>query len=104
MQEFAVEVAAQDRALTLAVTGALDVATAGDLWAAGSRGIDESEAATVLLDMAGVDFLDSSGVSALVKLRKHAVGAGAVFQVLNPRPPVRRVLDLSGLSDLLEPS
>lgn len=40
----------------------------------------------VVLDLAHIDFVDSSGLGALVQLAKKAQGAGGSFQIVtNPR-------------------
>jgi anti-anti-sigma factor len=54
------------------------------------------------LDLAGVDFCDSAGASALVTLRQRCAQAGWRFQMVNLRPAVRRILvDFTGLGDYL---
>jgi anti-anti-sigma factor len=54
------------------------------------------------LDLAGVDFCDSAGASALVTLRQRSVREGWRFQIVNLQPPVRRMLvDFTGLGDYL---
>ena len=51
----------------------------------------------MLLDLASVDFLDSSGVALLIRLANHfgQVRARAAA------PPVRRVIQVLGLADRL---
>jgi anti-anti-sigma factor len=50
---------------------------------------------TILLDLAEVDFIDSSGVRALVRvLQRH----GDRLRLVAVSPPVRRVLDIAGLT------
>lgn len=54
----------------------------------------------VVLDLARLSFIDSSGVSALLDLRNEVTGRGQTFVVRNPTPAVRRVLEITGLVDL----
>ena len=57
--------------------------------------------ASVTLDLAGVAFIDSSGLNLLIgtskALRKHQ----ATLWLSSPRPPVRRLLEIVGLEPML---
>jgi anti-anti-sigma factor len=48
-----------------------------------------------------VTFLDSSGIRVLLLGRDLAADHAVTFRVVDPRPVVRRVLDLAGVLDLL---
>jgi anti-anti-sigma factor len=50
----------------------------------------------VVIDLAGVTFLDSTGIAALVVAQRRAVVAGRRLTVANAQGMVRRVLDLTG--------
>jgi anti-sigma B factor antagonist len=55
---------------------------------------ESEEAAIILLDLTAVEFLDSSGIRALLRIhREH----GDRVQVVAVSRPVRRVLDIAGL-------
>ena len=53
------------------------------------------------VDMAGVGFADASGLSPLLHARAVLVGRGGTVQVLDPGRPVRRVLDVLGLAEMV---
>ena len=53
----------------------------------------------VVADFAGVTFMDSSGLRALVDAAATAVAAGKKFAISNPQTAIRRVVEISGLSD-----
>ena len=84
------------------------VAVAGDLDVASAAGFVEAVAAefqasdSMVLDLAGVTFLDSTGLGALIELRNGAVGRGGRFSVRNPSSAVERVLSLVGMSDYFQ--
>jgi anti-sigma B factor antagonist len=59
-------------------------------------GVDE----TVFLDLNGLDFVDSSGLRVLVQLRRRVIDRGAHLVLRQPRPNVRRVLEVSGLDSV----
>jgi anti-anti-sigma factor len=55
----------------------------------------------VVVDLQRAAFLDSHGVAGLVAGFEAATHAGRPFTVVNAHGMVRRVLDITGLSDLL---
>lgn len=54
--------------------------------------------AALIVDLAGVDFFSSSGISALMNLRRQCAAADLPLRLVAPRA-VHRVLDLVGLGD-----
>jgi anti-sigma B factor antagonist len=66
-----------------------------DVVAAGNRG--------VVVDLAGVPFVDSSGVGALVGGLKHARQAGGELRIAAPGEQVRTVLHLTTVDRVLRP-
>lgn len=80
----------------LRLTGELDFDTAPELVSAAAE-LRRDGCRELLLDFAGVVLCDSSGLSALVVIRR---AAGPVrLDAVNPR--VRRLLDRTGLAELL---
>ena len=61
-----------------------------------------SRSPVVIVDLAGVDFLDSSGVHGLVAAHRAAVERGGHVYVENPSGSVAAVLDVTGIRDLLD--
>ena len=56
----------------------------------------------VLLDLSGVTFLDSAGLSALLRARRVGAELGHRFVVTGVQPPVMRVLAATGLHRVLD--
>jgi anti-sigma B factor antagonist len=54
----------------------------------------------IVVDLAGLEFIDSSGVAALVRARNHARHAGGDLLLAAPRQQVLRVLALTRLIDV----
>lgn len=82
---------------TVSVVGELDLATAPLLdEAVDSFGDPDSRQLTV--DMAGLAFMDSSGLAVLLKARQ----AGWKVVLRRPARPVREVVEASGLAGVLE--
>ena len=53
----------------------------------------------VTLDLSDVTFIDSSGVSMLLKIRSYLDAMGCQLALAHPSPPVVRVLTLLGLTE-----
>lgn len=85
----------------VAPAGEVDLATSPMLREVLHRVLREQAPAILDVDLAGVAFFDCSGISALVAVRNAAAQAGGQVTVSNPRPIVRRVLELTGLLDTL---
>ncbi|MDX2681227.1 STAS domain-containing protein [Streptomyces sp. NY05-11A] len=51
-----------------------------------------------LIDLSAVPFMDSSGMNIILRVYQEARGLPGSVHVINPRPAVRRVLDLTGVS------
>jgi len=85
------------------VAGDVDLATAHELVAAASAWVDSGVGGPVRLDMSAVSFLDSTGVSALLEIRRAAAAAGNQVIVVGQSSAVDRVLALAGISDLFSP-
>ena len=54
----------------------------------------------IVVDLAGLEFIDSSGVAALARGRRHARHAGGDLLLAAPRQQVLRVLTLTRLIDV----
>ena len=90
----------EDGNVVLAVGGEIDVVTADQVRAALIESLDEWSG-RVVVDLAGVSFLDSQGIAMLVRVRK-ACGVDAKRLVIrSPRPQVRKVFELTGLHTIL---
>ena len=84
-----------DGAVRLAVAGEIDLSSV-DLLERALATVD-SAATTLIIDLAGVSFLDSSGVAALVGRSRHAAANGKRLIVINAHGAALRALDLTGV-------
>ena len=80
----------------LAASGEIDAHTAPSLAAA----IDAA-GPDVDLDLSGVEFVDSSGLRVLIDARQRLAEAGGGLTIVALSEPVRRLLEISGVSDYL---
>ncbi|WP_420452228.1 STAS domain-containing protein [Ilumatobacter sp.] len=83
---------------TVGVTGDVDAYSAPDLAAALEPLPGDG---TVTLDLAGVGFMDSSGIRVLVDAHQRGVDQQRRVVVANPSRSVRRILEISGLLEHL---
>lgn len=84
----------------LLVTGELDVVSGARLERL-LLDIDDA-GRIVLLDLAGVTFVDSTGLRSLLAASRRAQVDGRRLALANPSPVVRRLLDITATSDLFE--
>jgi anti-sigma B factor antagonist len=82
---------------TFTLAGDLDLLTAPQLTGRVAHALDRG-ATEVVLDAERLEFCDSSGLAALVRLAQQ-LGRGTVT-VRDPRPIVRRLLEVSGMIDV----
>jgi anti-sigma B factor antagonist len=84
----------------VSVTGELDLSTATGLTEALAPLLDMNLRA-VTIDLAGLEFIDSTGLTLIVRTSKALRQHGGELRLTSPTPPVRRILELVGLDSLL---
>ena len=80
------------------VTGDLDLVTAPQLTDEAMALVDGG-ANHVVIDVSGLDFCDSSGLSAFARIANR-IQPGGRLALVGPQPIVRRVLEVSGLIEV----
>jgi anti-sigma B factor antagonist len=84
-------------AAVVRVVGELDVATAPEL----NTCLLVVADADIILDLAELTFMDSSGISALVSAHKRSATSGRSFVVRALQPRVAQVLEMTGVNTVL---
>jgi anti-anti-sigma factor len=84
---------------TLALTGELDIDSVADLREPAEERLGSGECSALTLDLAGLTFIDSSGLGLLIELRRLALGSGASFHVVNVPSGPARVIGIAGLTE-----
>ena len=94
-----VDTTIQGAEVCLELVGSLDLASVRQLDAA----IAElpADARSVVLDLGGLTFLDSTGIGALVRLRQRLDSEYRTLAIVNPSERTTFVLELTGLGHLL---
>lgn len=83
------------------VSGEVDIQTSPILEEHLQRVLGEGHHSLVV-DLSEVTFLDSTGLSVLINALKQCQGAGGHLRLESPRPHVRRVFEVTGLSDVFD--
>jgi anti-anti-sigma factor len=92
-------VSVDDGTATMHVAGEVDAHNCDQLATtldAESGGADLSR---LVIDATELSFIDSSGISALLALRERITDDGGEFELRDPTPAVRRVIEITGLLD-----
>jgi anti-sigma B factor antagonist len=95
-----VEAIPASRYVTVRAAGEIDPATAPILRDALLDAV-RHDGATVLLDLAGVTFMDSTGIGVLLGTERRVTLEGGRLIICRPSGPVMRVLDVLGVTRFL---
>lgn len=87
--------------VVLAPIGEVDLSTAPRIRQEGVRAV-AGGARHLVIDLGGVDFMDSLGVGVLVALRKRVASVGGSLRLARPEPQVQRVLSLAGADQVMD--
>ena len=98
LEPFAIEVRRRDGLATVEPHGELDLATVETLRSA-LDGIQR--AGRLVLDLRGLSFIDSTGLHLLTALHQRAQRDGFQLTLVAPAAPVDRLIQISGLDELL---
>jgi anti-sigma B factor antagonist len=99
-ENFRVDVRSEERAIVLVVAGELDLATSPALEQEIDR-VRDADVDLLIVDLRELRFMDSTGLHALVKAHKQAHDAGRRFAVIQGGAQIERLLNLTGVGDLL---
>ena len=98
--DFSVEEHNHGGASVLTVNGELDLRTSPELEQRLSKAFDGG-AELVILDLRGIEFMDSTGLRVLLSAHQRAHESGRRFALVRGADQVERVLTLTGVRDLL---
>ena len=98
-RRFRCEVRPHDDELWFVAEGELDLETSAQVRAQFAEQMD-SGFQTLVLDLRAVTFVDSTGLRTVIEAQKAARGRGVGFALVPGPPPVQRLFELTGTSDL----
>lgn len=95
---FAVNIQSAGHVTTLVLSGELDLLSSPVL----ERAIEEaaqSDAELVVVDLRGLEFMDSTGLHLVLQAQQRAHETGRRFALIRGGEQVQRLFELSGVSD-----
>jgi anti-sigma B factor antagonist len=98
--ELSIEVTREGNDATVTVAGELDLSTAPDLQDALADLTGEPR--TVVVDLSGLEFCDSTGLAALLGAHKTLSDNGGTLELLAPNPMLVNLVRITGLDDVFE--
>ena len=78
----------------VAIGGRLDTHTYGELDQALAPLLANASITSVVLDLAGLDYISSAGIRSVFKARKALSSRGGRVLVVNPQPQIQKVFDM----------
>jgi anti-sigma B factor antagonist len=96
---FGIEETADGDSRVFALRGELDLETAPALRQRLHRAIEEGHT-DLVVDLSGLTFLDSTGISVLVDALKHVRRLDGTLVLRSPATRTRRVLEIAGLVEI----
>jgi anti-sigma B factor antagonist len=99
-RNFAVQTYLTERAITLALSGELDLVSSPAL----ERAMEEqaqSDVDLVVIDMRRLAFMDSTGLHTVLRIQHAAHDAGRRFALIRGPDQVQRLFELTGLAETL---
>ena len=97
---FRLEVRTQGAATVIAVSGELDLASSPALQEELDRAAG-SDAQMLIIDLRELDFMDSTGLSVLVRAHQRTEEQGRQLAMVKGPQQVQRLLSLTGVADRL---
>jgi anti-sigma B factor antagonist len=97
MAAFAIEVSGAGQRCDMTVSGEIDLEVAQELTTMGLLSLNSTPAQTLVLDLAAVTFIDSTGLGALVVIRNAAQDIGKDVVLCRVPDRVAQVLAITGL-------
>jgi anti-sigma B factor antagonist len=96
-----VEVTRDGDAAVVRIEGEVEFATAPRLRAT-LLDLAQEGASPVVLDLADVSFVDPAGISLMIQAKKRLASANSDLVLRSPQASVRRVLEISGVTELFQ--
>ena len=88
---------AENRQLTITLTGELDHHAARELMEAIDRCMEQNLPVKTLLDLGGLTFMDSSGIAVVLRAKRRMEALAGALVVVNIPRQAARVLETAGL-------
>lgn len=90
-----------DEKMTASIFGDIDHHNAFSIRSKIDTALLVEKPGTLTLNLAGVSFMDSSGLGLILGRLNKAEEVGCVLTIENPSPQIRKILDLAGIDRLI---
>lgn len=98
MSGLTIDLATDGDACVVAVSGDIDIGNADDLAAVGGLAAESlAKGNRLVIDLADVQFMDSTGLGALLQIRDAAARQGQRVELRSVRPRVEKLIRITGL-------
>jgi anti-sigma B factor antagonist len=98
--ELSIRTSHEGTTATVAAEGEIDLSTVDELRTAVTVAA-EASVDTLLLDLTGVEFIDSAGLGGLLELRSTLRSHSVTLRISAGDGPVKQAMEITGLSELL---
>lgn len=99
-REFSVDLLVDGSETVLRLVGECDVASAGSVVTLAASALDHPDVTDLVLDLSQLDFLDSSGIGALITVYSSAADSGVKTRIAGASLGVRRLFEMTGVAEL----
>jgi anti-anti-sigma factor len=97
--ELTVEITDDGDRSVLALAGELDIDSVGNVRDQAHDRLGGGKYRALTLDLAGLTFLDSSGLGLLLEVRRLALSSDVAFEIVNVPAGPARVIAIAGLTE-----
>ena len=94
------EIRRSDAHAVVLLSGELDASTAGQLYEQLAE-LTREGVVHVALDISGLEFMDSTGLSVVIAEHKRTSASGGELVILSPQSQVQRLFEITGLTEVL---
>lgn len=88
--------------LLVSMIGEVDISVTNSLREDVDRALLNYGMSNLIFDLSGVEFVDSAGLGVILGRYKKVMAKGGKVYLVGAKPQVRKVLDISGLLQLME--
>ena len=88
--------------LVISLCGELDHHFASEIKSKIDKKLKSGSVKSVVLDMKGVDFIDSSAIGFIIGRYKVARQNNSSLKIINASPKIKRILDMSGIGKIIK--
>src|ERR1039458_6171282 len=94
-----IDVSREGERVVLRLDGELDLASV-PLLESELEGATQDDPATIVLDLRGLEFIDSTGLRAILLLDKHSTERGAMLALVRGSPQVQRLMTMTRVDEI----